>query len=147
MDQYQQPRPIGRQTRNSQRAGIAGAVLSFTCCRMTIPVTADNHLLSPEAFENMFPPTTPPGQTLLLPFNVPNTPVRPPPISAHGKNNPFTERTQEIHVSSPLREEPTTQYRLPMSPLSEDSHQGAFLANQERLTNILESLSGQLSSQ
>ena len=140
--------PVGRQTRNSQRAGVADNILSFTRHRTTIPVTAEEHPLSPHQEPEQ--PITP--QNLATPMygEFQNTPVRPSAINTRlannpGENNPFT--SYELHASSPVREEPTTQYNLPMSPLTDDSHHGAFLASQERLTNILESLSNRLSNQ
>ena len=144
LDQY--PAPIGRQTRNSQRAGVADNILSFTRRRTTIPVPAENHPLSP--YHNTLP-ATPIRRT--IPFGILHTPTRPTAINTqvaneYGENNPFVDQPN-LYRSPPIREEPTTRNSLPSSPLSDDSQQGAFLANQKRLTNILESLSDRLTIQ
>jgi len=156
--------PTQRTTRNSQRAGyVADNIINFGR-RTAVPV--ETHPLSPEQnppapttptmpFHNSFP-ATPRRRPSLV--DIPVSPLhRPTPINvatanlAHGGNNPFIDRSPEpLHheeFEPPVREEPTTRHSLPLSPFSDELINGAFAANQERLTEVLAALSQQFSNQ
>jgi hypothetical protein len=153
--------PTQRTTRNSQRAGyVADNIINFGR-RTAVPVEV--HPLSPELpdtpdtpvmpFHNSFPatPLRRPSQV-----DIPISPLRrPTPINilaanqAHGDNNPFVDRSPEPlrNEEQPVREAPTTRHSLPVSPFSDEIVNGAFAANQERLTDVLAALSQQFSNQ